>query len=105
MESLKELGDDDLLRRFRAGDQAAFTAMYDRYAPRLAAHATRLVGLRHDGEDAVRDAFIHAHAVLLEDDREVRLGPWLHRAVHDRAIDLLRARQAGPCLARARSRP
>ena len=51
--------DDDVLRRIAAGDVTKVALLYDRYVARLLRVATRILGTRAEGEDAVHDAFLH----------------------------------------------
>ncbi|MCW2966819.1 MAG: sigma-70 family polymerase sigma factor, partial [Solirubrobacteraceae bacterium] len=60
-----EATDEELVRRLRAGDEAAFAAIVGRYGRRLEAHARRtLSGRGHDAEDVVQEAFVRAHRAL-----------------------------------------
>jgi len=84
--------DDELVARFRAGDEAAFTAIHDRYRSRLLAFARRMLrGTGHDPEDVLQDAFIRAYRGLRATDRPMALRPWLYMIVRNRALDELRA--------------
>ena len=83
--------DDDLVARFRAGDDAAFAEIHRRFAPQLVAFARRmLLGSGHDAEDIVQDAFIRAYRGLRVTDRPMVLRPWLYMIVRNRALDELR---------------
>jgi RNA polymerase sigma-70 factor, ECF subfamily len=53
-----EPDDDDLLRRLRAGDEAAFTAFYRRWQGRLFRFAWRLSGRKAAAEDATHEVFM-----------------------------------------------
>lgn len=88
---LHHLSDTDLVARFRAGEEAAFTAIHDRYREPLTGFARRmLTGSGHDAEDVVQDAFIRAHRSLRATDRAMALKPWLYMIVRNRALDDLR---------------
>lgn len=88
------LTDEQLVARFRAGDQGAFRAIDDRYRAPLLGFARRLLhGTGHDADDVVQDALIRAHAALPASDRPMALRPWLHTIVRHRALDALRAPQ------------
>jgi RNA polymerase sigma factor (sigma-70 family) len=91
--------DDELVARFRAGDEGAFTAIHDRYRSTLIAFARRMLrGTGHDPEDVVQDAFIRAYRGLRVTDRPMALRPWLYMIVRNRALDELRAPQRSECL-------
>jgi RNA polymerase sigma factor (sigma-70 family) len=92
---LRRSSDDQLVTRFRAGDEAAFTEIVERYRPRLVRYAaTMLRGRSTDiPDDAVQDVFLRAYSSLRADDRPMAVRPWLYRIAHNRCIDLLRAEQ------------
>jgi len=53
-----ELTDQELLGRYRDGEEDAFDALYDRYRPRLVTYAARLLGRVQDAEDLTTEAFV-----------------------------------------------
>jgi len=88
---LTRLTDDQLVVRFRAGDDAAFTEIHRRFRAALTAFARRMLhGSGHDAEDVVQDAFIRAYRGLRVTDRPMALRPWLYMIVRNRALDELR---------------
>jgi len=95
---LTTLTDDDLVARFRAGDDAAFGVIHDRFRSPLIAFARRMLrGSGHDPEDIVQDAFIRAYRGLRVTDRPMVLRPWLYMIVRNRALDELRAPHRTDC--------
>jgi RNA polymerase sigma factor (sigma-70 family) len=91
---LPSLSDDDLVARFRAGDEAAFTEIHRRFRSPLIAFARRMLhGSGHDADDVVQDAFIRAYRGLRATDRPMTLRPWLYMIVRNRALDELRTPQ------------
>ena len=75
----------------RAGDDAAFAEIHDRYRRRLLAYARRFLGgSGDDAEDVVQDVFTAAHRALLADDRDIAVRPWLYRLTRNRCIDIVR---------------
>jgi RNA polymerase sigma factor (sigma-70 family) len=90
--SLRTLSDDELVARFRRGDEAPFDEMYRRYAGPLVAFVRRMLkNTGHDADDVVQDAFIRAYRGLRVTDRPMALRPWLYMIVRNRALDELRA--------------
>ncbi len=88
---LAPLPDERLVHRFRAGDDAAFTAIHDRYRGALVAFAARMLnGSGHDADDVVQDSFMRAFRGLRATDRPMALRPWLYMIVRNRALDELR---------------
>ena len=92
--SIAPLDDATLVERMRSGDRHAFETMYARYQPELLRHAERVLGGRRAvAEDVVQESLWRAHRALTTTDRDVVLQPWLHRIVHNRAVDELRKRE------------
>ena len=88
------LTDDELVLRFRQGDEAAFTEMHRRYRSALTVFARRMLqGSGHEADDVVQDAFIRAYRGLRVTDRPMVLRPWLYMIVRNRALDELRTPQ------------
>ena len=91
---LTTLTDDELVARFRDGDEAAFSEIHRRFRSALTAFARRMLhGSGHDAQDVVQDAFIRAYRGLRVTDRPMALRPWLYMIVRNRALDELRAPQ------------
>jgi RNA polymerase sigma factor (sigma-70 family) len=89
---LATLTDDQLVLRFRNGDDAAFSEIHRRFRAALTAFARRMLhGSGHDADDVVQDAFIRAYRGLRATDRAMALRPWLYMIVRNRALDELRA--------------
>jgi RNA polymerase sigma factor (sigma-70 family) len=86
--------DDELVARFRRGDDAPFDEIHRRYRSQLVVFARRMLrGTGHDAEDIVQDAFIRAYRGLRVTDRAMALRPWLYMIVRNRALDELRSPQ------------
>ncbi len=87
--------DEQLVARFRTGDEAAFAEIVERFRPRLIAYATRMLRGRtsETAEDVVQDVFVRAYRRLGADDRPMNVRPWLYRIAHNRCIDVLRIDQ------------
>lgn len=76
--------DDELIRRARSGDTAAFDALVDRYYTTCLRLAWRQLGRREDAEDAVQDALIRAYRSLKRGRPPQSLRAWLLRIVVNR---------------------
>lgn len=88
---LRLRSDEQLVALFRAGDEAAFQAIHDRYRQRLFAYSRQMLGgSRQDAEDALQDVFLRAYGALRADSRPISLRAWLYRVAHNRCIDHLR---------------
>ena len=89
---LRLRSDDQLLALFRAGSDAAFDVIHDRYRQRLFAYVRQMLstGPRAEAEDVLQDVFVRAYGALRADERAVNLRAWLYRVAHNRCIDYLR---------------
>ena len=90
------LPDDELARRFREGDAAAFEALIDRYSRSIYNFALRLMGDPADAEDAAQQTFIQAFESLPPSRPDASLRPWLFQVARNKCIDLLRKRRTIP---------
>lgn len=86
-------GEEELLERLRAGDEAAFETLVRTHAGRLFAVARRFLGNEPDAADALQDAFISAFKALPNFAGQARLGSWLHRIVVNASLMKLRSRR------------
>lgn len=93
---VRRIADAELVRRLRAGDDAAFDVIHQRYAKRLERYAARMLGgRRQHAEDVVQEALIRAHRAIQRDHEPLHLASWLHRLVRNCSLDeLSRARFA-----------
>jgi RNA polymerase sigma-70 factor (ECF subfamily) len=86
---------EELLTAARAGDQAAFAAVYRDIHPRLLRYATSLVG--QDAEDVAAEAWLQiARDLPRFTGDEMGFRGWTATIVRNRAFDHLRAMQRRP---------
>ncbi len=90
-EGVREPSDRDLVRRARHGDREAAAALFRRYWRDAWRAAFAITGRRSLADDVAADGFERAFAALGRFDERRPFGPWLHRIVVNRALDLLRA--------------
>lgn len=80
----------DLVRRLKAGEDAAYEEFVRSLTARLLAVARRVSRSEADAEDAVQDAFVSAFRSIGTFDGRSTLSTWMHRIVVNAA--LMRAR-------------
>jgi RNA polymerase sigma factor (sigma-70 family) len=90
---LRALSDPRLVARVRAGDDAAFEAIFDRHHAALLAFCRHMLGDHAEAEDAVQSTFVSALRAMRADAREIRLKPWLFAIARNRCLSVLRARR------------
>jgi RNA polymerase sigma-70 factor (ECF subfamily) len=88
------VSDHQLLSRVAGGDDAAFAALYDRYADRVLGFLVKLLRVRADADDVLQDTFYQVW-VKARDYEPSRSSPqsWLFLLARSRAVDLLRRRR------------
>ncbi len=86
--------DDDarLMRALAKGDQAALSALYDRYSPLLLALGQRVLQNRREAEDLLHDVFLEAWRSAKDyDPTRGSVRAWLSMRMRSRALDRVRA--------------
>ena len=94
---LRQLPDDELVRRMAGGEVEAVDILYDRYARAVYAFAVRIVGDGLLAEEVLQEAFVRAwqQAERFELARG-SFASWLLSITHNLAIDEVRKRQRRP---------
>lgn len=85
--------DRDLVSRARAGDHAAFAALFEQYHTPILNYLHRMVGDRVLAEDLAQDAFIKAYNALPSTRPDLAFKPWLYRIATNTAISHHRRRK------------
>lgn len=91
--SVADVDEAELLERARAGDEAAFAALVAPRRTRLWSVCLRVVGDRHDAEDALQDALTAAWQHLGSFRGDARLDTWLYRIASNAALAVARRRR------------
>lgn len=82
--------DREVLERFRAGDEAAVKAVYDRYGGPVFAVCLSVLGDRDLAADGAQQTFIKAWRAASTYDPTRDFGPWIYAIARRTAIDLYR---------------
>lgn len=91
-------GDEPLVMRARAGDIAAFEALYRRYAGRIHGLCLRMTGSPPAAEDCVQETFVQAWQNLGRFEGRSAFGTWLHRIAVNRVLSTQRAEKRRPVM-------
>jgi len=85
--------DEDLILvgRFLAGDQLAFSKLYERYYERVFAIARGVLIDLEDASDAVQEIFTLVYRHLVRFDRRSKFSTWLFRIAVNRSIQYARS--------------
>ncbi|MHA6346232.1 RNA polymerase sigma factor [Roseivivax sp. CAU 1761] len=91
---MTEPADEDLLAAYAAGDPQAARRLVARLAPRVYAHAARLLGDRAEAEDVTQEALLRLWRLAPDWRRgEARVSTWLYRVTANLCIDRQRRRR------------
>ncbi|MBN1844523.1 MAG: sigma-70 family RNA polymerase sigma factor [Sedimentisphaerales bacterium] len=82
--------ESQLIRRARAGEQAAFTELLDRFAGPLLGYLHARTGNRQDAEDICQDTFMKVFRSLHRFDSRQRFSCWLYTIARHEAVNFHR---------------
>ncbi len=89
-------GPDELLRQVARGDEQAFRALYDQLAPRVFGLAKRVVRDPAQAEEVAQEALVEVwRSAARFDAAKGSATSWVLTITHRRAVDRVRAAQAG----------
>jgi RNA polymerase sigma factor (sigma-70 family) len=91
--SFARMGDEALANRAAAGNNGAFTALYERYYEPLLGYCRSILLNDEDARDATQSALENALRALPRREPGRPLKPWLYRIAHNEAINIVRRRQ------------
>lgn len=87
---MPDASDDQLMEAFRAGDEQAFEALYDRHAGAVAAFVRRMTGNKHTVEDLVQTTFLAMVRARGRYEPGTNVRAWLFTIAANAARDLMR---------------
>jgi RNA polymerase sigma-70 factor, ECF subfamily len=90
---LGPVSDEDLVRRFTEGNEAAFSELVQRHEDKIFALAYRITGDRAEALDATQEAFISLFRRAGSFRGESAFATWLYRIAMNAAYDALRRRR------------
>ncbi len=94
MERVLMASEEDVwVSRAKAGDQAAFEAIVQRYERQIYSFIYRMMGNADDAYDLTQDCFVRAYRSLGKTNNELNVSAWLHRIASNACLDVLRRRQ------------
>jgi RNA polymerase sigma-70 factor (ECF subfamily) len=82
-----------LMNRYCDGEAAAFSALYQRLAPRILAYLVGLIGERAAADDILQLTFLKLHEARDQYVRGANPIPWLYTIAHRTCLDELRRRK------------
>ncbi|MFH1681295.1 MAG: sigma-70 family RNA polymerase sigma factor, partial [Candidatus Eisenbacteria bacterium] len=88
-------GDEELVRRSRAGDPGAFGALVDRYKHGIYWMVARIAG-REEAEDLAQEAFVRAYQALPRFRGECTFRTWIFKIARNLSLSEIRRRGRRP---------
>ena len=86
--------DAELLSRVAAGDEEAFSRLYDRFSPGLYSLVLKMTGDEAEAQDVLQEAFAHIwRKAMTFDPRRSAAFTWAVMVTRNKCIDRLRVRQ------------
>ncbi len=95
IEELLAVRDEQLMQRFREGDEMAFETLVERHQDRLLNFTYRFTGDRHAAEDLYQEAFLRVVKNAERYDTARRFSSWLYRIATNLCIDYCRQKRRG----------
>ena len=85
--------DEDLIRRYRAGDNAAFERLVANHLEAVYSFVARYVGNSNEAEDIVQDVFIKVWKHLGRFDTQRNFRTWIFTIAKNTALDWLKKKK------------
>ncbi|KHF27387.1 ECF RNA polymerase sigma factor SigW [Anoxybacillus sp. BCO1] len=78
------------IKAIKKGDQSAFADIVEMYKDKIYQLCYRMLGNRHEAEDATQEAFIRAYVNIHTYDPTMKFSSWLYRIATNLSIDRMR---------------
>lgn len=88
-----ELSDEQLIERFKEGDELAFDMLVRRYEQKVYQYAFRLARNHDDAADVVAETFLRMYNALKRFRGDAQLSTWLYRIVSNVFFDFRKREQ------------
>ncbi|MDQ3646496.1 MAG: RNA polymerase sigma factor, partial [Actinomycetota bacterium] len=91
-----DLDERELSLAFNRGEDGAYQAIYDRYAPRVHGVCRRMLGNPQDAQEASQETFLKVYQALPRFNGRYQLGAWVTRIATNVCLDHIRSRSRKP---------
>jgi len=85
--------DTELVSRFKAGDEKAFSCLVNRYRERLIRLARSIVGDEDEAVDISQEAFVKAYYNLKKFREDASFYTWIYRITYNLGISIVRRKK------------
>ncbi len=90
---MKELKDEEIVKRVQSGSKEAFGEIVERYEKRLFGYIKNLINQPNEEvEDLLQEVFISAYINIQGFDTRKKFSSWIYRMAHNRAVDYFRTK-------------
>ncbi len=93
MDEIKQLSDEDIIKKVRSEDQELYAFIVSRYQDKLLRYASHLVKDEHQAADIVQESFIKAFINLKSFNTKKKFSSWIYRIVHNETINIIKKYQ------------
>ena len=93
MMTLEDISDEELVRRFLAGDRNCFAVIFSRHQDKVFKVAMRIVRNHSDAEDLVQDIFVQVFKKLASFKFECQFSSWLYKVSSNLCLMQLRTQK------------
>ena len=90
---LDYLDDSELVRRFKLGDESAFSHIVLKYQRRVLHVAQAILGYENEAMDLSQDTFVRAYFNIKKFREDSSLYTWLYRILYNLCLSSLRRRK------------
>ena len=90
---ITERTDDELMRRVRRGDDAAFRELYNRYKGQLFIYCYRMLNDREGAQDALQEIFVRVHENAAKYTPGTNFAGWVHTIARNFCLNVQRGRK------------
>jgi RNA polymerase sigma-70 factor (ECF subfamily) len=93
MTAQKLPSDAELVKRAKAGDDAAFGELVERNETKIYGLCLKMLGNQEDAEDCLQEVFIKAYRALPGFREEARFSTWLYRIAYNESLMRIRKKK------------
>lgn len=85
------MSDEELVKKFLAGEESAFNQLVRRYQQKIYWHARRLTGNHLDADDILQEVLLVMYKKLRDYKFESSLYTWIYKITYTRSLNLIKS--------------
>ncbi len=87
---MRDITDEEIAARVKAGDIESFGLLVERYEAKLARYGRKFFADNEDIKDLVQEVFIKTYANIQSFDASRRFSPWVYRIAHNEFVNAMK---------------